>query len=146
LQVALIVFDECHHAGPKKKHPYTQIMQQYHVQKQAGRPVPRILGLTASPVWNVKNPQKAILELEALLDARILEVSKHHQAEMEENSPRAQEQLIEHPPEVVIEKDEYVSAMLARLQSEIVVEEKWVERVEAARLVRPSLTFSLSPC
>jgi dsRNA-specific ribonuclease len=44
-QIALIIFDECHHA--KKGHPYNRIMIEFFsesVQK------PKILGLTASPV------------------------------------------------------------------------------------------------
>lgn len=137
-QVSLIVFDECHHAGPKKKHPYSEIMRQhYHPRKQAALSVPRILGLTASPIWNVKNPLKAISDLEALLDARIFEVSKHHQAEMEEFSPKATERLVEHPPEPAVEADEQLERFVARLSAEVVLEEQWLKRIEAARTVRP---------
>jgi hypothetical protein len=44
-QVALIVFDECHHA--KKAHPYNRIMTEFY---STAIKKPKILGLTASPV------------------------------------------------------------------------------------------------
>lgn len=143
LQVSLIVFDETHHAGPKKKHPYSEVLRQhYHPRKQSGLFVPRILGLTASPIWNVKNPSKAISDLEALLDAKIFEVSKHHEKEMSSHSPKAAERLVEHDPEVP-EEDVELAAMVSRLGTEVMLEEKWVDRIDAAQKVRP--VFLLSP-
>ena len=57
--VQLVIFDEAHHA--QKSHPYALIMREhYHPLKARHEPVPRILGLTASPIWNVKKPQEAI--------------------------------------------------------------------------------------
>ncbi|KPV76863.1 uncharacterized protein RHOBADRAFT_51848 [Rhodotorula graminis WP1] len=97
--VQLVIFDEAHHA--QKSHPYALIMRDhYHPLKARGEPVPRILGLTASPIWNVKNPQQAIRNLEATLDVRILEVAKAHRPEMAAASPRATELLVEHDPPV----------------------------------------------
>ncbi|GAA5974079.1 hypothetical protein JCM11641_003421 [Rhodosporidiobolus odoratus] len=129
-KVSLIVLDECHHAA--KKHPYAEIMRQhYHPQKPASR-LPRILGLTASPIWNVKRPEKAIADLEALLDCRILEIGKHHSDEMSAHSPKAIEQLIEHEPEPP-QADEAYSLLLERLKSQVILEDDWGDRLDAAR-------------
>ncbi|GAA5964450.1 hypothetical protein JCM21900_005750 [Sporobolomyces salmonicolor] len=69
-RVSLLVFDEAHHAS--KRHPYAEIMRNhYHPLKARTGAValPRILGLTkASPISNVKNPEKALSDLEATLD------------------------------------------------------------------------------
>ena len=47
-EASVIVMDECHHAQSNKDHPYTRIMKDwYHRAKEAGRELPRILGLTA---------------------------------------------------------------------------------------------------
>lgn len=68
-----MVFDECHHA--RKNHPYNGILREY-FQVPAGRR-PKIFGMTASPVWNIKNPEKAIEELENNMDARVISVLEH---------------------------------------------------------------------
>ncbi|BGP37196.1 Dicer-like protein 1 [Rhodotorula kratochvilovae] len=95
--VDLMIFDEAHHA--QKSHPYALVMRShYHPLKERGDPVPRILGLAASPIWNVKKPREAVLNLEATLDVRILEVAKAHRDEMQAVSPRATEMLVEHDP------------------------------------------------
>lgn len=56
-QTSLIVFDEAHHC--QKKHVYAKIMSD-HYQRTESQYRPKILGLTASPIWNPKNPRKAI--------------------------------------------------------------------------------------
>ncbi|BGP05277.1 Dicer-like protein 1 [Rhodotorula toruloides] len=109
--VSLMVFDEAHHA--QKRHPAAEILRQhYHPLKQRGERVLKILGLTASPIWNVKQPWKAVAELESNLDARILEISSDHRAELEAHTPRAQEQLVTHSP---TPPDVAADAGLARL-------------------------------
>ncbi|KAK6001187.1 hypothetical protein QM012_003270 [Aureobasidium pullulans] len=60
-RLSLCVFDEAHHCT--KKHASNMIMQQfYRPAKIAGQPVPRILGLSASPVMNAKAGGLVILE------------------------------------------------------------------------------------
>ncbi|KAG9856073.1 P-loop containing nucleoside triphosphate hydrolase protein, partial [Aureobasidium melanogenum] len=60
-RLSLCVFDEAHHYT--KKHASNMIMQQfYRPAKLAGQPVPRILGLSASPVMNAKAGGLEILE------------------------------------------------------------------------------------
>jgi len=45
--VALLVFDECHHAQAPKRHPYAQIMKEFY--NNLDKP-PRVFGMTASPI------------------------------------------------------------------------------------------------
>ncbi|GAA5920114.1 hypothetical protein JCM1841_004443 [Sporobolomyces salmonicolor] len=99
-RVSLLVFDEAHHAS--KRHPYAEIMRNhYHPLKARTGAValPRILGLTASPIFNVKNPEKALNDLEATLDVRIVESTRVSPPEEAETfALKAVEQLVEHPP------------------------------------------------
>lgn len=70
--------------------------QHYHPAKLSdAEHVPKIFGMTASPLWNAKTPTKAIADLEALLDARILEVQAVHSAEVKQYTPKASEVLVE---------------------------------------------------
>ncbi|KAG1358938.1 putative endoribonuclease Dicer [Cocos nucifera] len=46
--IALLIFDECHHAQAKKRHPYAQIMKEFY--KTDAIKSPRIFGMTASPI------------------------------------------------------------------------------------------------
>ena len=65
-QVNLLIFDECHHA--KNKDPYSQIMEYYSTCQQ--RPLPKVLGLTASIVNGKVKPfqiESEIQELERTL-------------------------------------------------------------------------------
>jgi ERCC4-related helicase len=53
-RLALLVFDEAHHCTGN--HPAARILQQfYHPERLAGKVVPHILGLTASPISNEKS-------------------------------------------------------------------------------------------
>lgn len=93
---SLLIVDECHHCT--KKHPSAEIMRQhYHPSKNEDPDrVPRVFGMTASPLWNAKNPAKAISDLEALLDARIVEMHMDtFRSELERNTPKAAETLVE---------------------------------------------------
>lgn len=85
-QVALLVFDECHHA--RKKHAYAIIMHEY-MQCPPGKR-PKVFGMTASPVWNPKNPAASIRTLETTLDAKVIGVRQHID-ELAENLPKPTE-------------------------------------------------------
>lgn len=71
--------------------------QHYHPSKNEDPDhVPLVFGMTASPLWNAKNPAKAISDLEALLDARIVELhTDSFRSELERNTPKAAETLVE---------------------------------------------------
>lgn len=71
--VDLLIMDECHHAV--KKHPYKKIMSEwYHPLKEAGKHVPKVLGLTACIVVktvNVEQFRREKLDLEKTMDAEV---------------------------------------------------------------------------
>ncbi|KAK7035758.1 hypothetical protein R3P38DRAFT_3391822 [Favolaschia claudopus] len=75
-KVALIVFDECHHT--RKNHPYNGIMREYFEIKPPQQR-PRILGLTASPVNDLKDAIGSLDVLERNLDSKVVTV--HHNVE-----------------------------------------------------------------
>ncbi|KAF4556245.1 Ribonuclease III domain-containing protein [Elsinoe fawcettii] len=65
--IRLLVFDEAHNAV--KSHPMNSIMFNfYHRAKVDGIPVPKIVGLTASPTFSAK--EGSLKQLEANLDAK----------------------------------------------------------------------------
>lgn len=69
-QINLLIFDEAHHT--KKNHPYARIIKDYYLDgKSQGLRVPRIFGMTASPVDAIIDVRKAATELEGMLDSRI---------------------------------------------------------------------------
>lgn len=75
--IALLVFDECHHAQAQKRHPYAQIMKEFY--KIGAQRNPRIFGMTASPIIGKGGSTqlsytKCINSLENLLDAKMCSV------------------------------------------------------------------------
>ncbi|KAI4523212.1 hypothetical protein K525DRAFT_196949 [Schizophyllum commune Loenen D] len=85
-RTSLIIFDECHHV--QKNDPYRQIMDEYRHCAPALRP--RVLGLTASPIWDARNPGKALAALEAKLDAQVVGV-RRHAGELDAHTARPRE-------------------------------------------------------
>ncbi|KAI4335598.1 hypothetical protein L6164_014232 [Bauhinia variegata] len=75
--IALLIFDECHHAQVKSNHAYAEIMKVFY--KTNSTKLPRIFGMTASPVVgkgasNKGNLAKSINSLEHMLDAKVYSV------------------------------------------------------------------------
>ena len=68
-QINLLIFDEAHHA--KKNHPYARIIKDFYVSDADKSTLPRLFGMTASPVDARVDVTKAAMELEALLHCRI---------------------------------------------------------------------------
>lgn len=70
-RINLLIFDEAHHA--KKDHPYARIVKDFYVPqlKQDRGSVPKIFGMTASPVDARVDVRKAAEELEAILYCEI---------------------------------------------------------------------------
>ncbi|KAI1093420.1 hypothetical protein F5B19DRAFT_501244 [Rostrohypoxylon terebratum] len=64
-RLSLVIFDEAHNCVGK--HPGSKFMALYHAHKNAGRPVPSILGLTASPIFNSK--LEALETIEKTMDS-----------------------------------------------------------------------------
>ncbi|XP_078438839.1 dicer-like 4 isoform X2 [Wolffia australiana] len=88
--VALLIFDECHHAQLDKRHPYAQIMKEFYETESRKRP--RIFGMTASPIIgkggsNKSNYAKCVNSLETLLDAKVCSVDGYIELESVIASP-----------------------------------------------------------
>ncbi|KDR81905.1 hypothetical protein GALMADRAFT_59401 [Galerina marginata CBS 339.88] len=91
-KVSLMIFDECHHA--RKNHPYNTIMREYVHSPAQSRP--KIFGMTASPIWNVRDPLGSLAVLEGNLDAKVTAV-REHVDELAVHSPKALEVIKEYP-------------------------------------------------
>ena len=78
-----MIFDECHHA--RKNHPYNGIMREYFHVPSSRRP--KIFGMTASPIWNVKDPAGSLETLEQNMDAKVIGVRDHIE-ELVDHSPK----------------------------------------------------------
>lgn len=68
-RINLLIFDEAHHA--KKGHPYANIIKDFYTQEDKAANLPKIFGMTASPVDSKVDVRKAAAELEALLHCEI---------------------------------------------------------------------------
>ncbi|WAR53675.1 hypothetical protein PtB15_3B183 [Puccinia triticina] len=105
--VSLLIFDEAHHC--RKNHVYNQIMRvfptiksvHYHrLAKDPTRRLPKILGLTASPIWNYTDLEKAesdIRSLQSALAAQIYEV-KIHTEDVGQHNFKPNEQAVYYDP------------------------------------------------
>ncbi|KAF8344148.1 uncharacterized protein EI90DRAFT_3284602 [Cantharellus anzutake] len=89
-KVSLLIFDEVHHC--QKRHPYAQIMAD-HYSRCSPDQRPKIFGLTASPIWNPKNPDKSLRMLEANTNARVVAV-KQNSDELSAHTPRPREHRV----------------------------------------------------
>ena len=79
-----MVFDDCHHA--RKNHPYNGIMREY-FQLNPPSQRPKVFGMTASPIWNLKDAIGSLSALEANMDAKVVGV-RTHADELAEHSPK----------------------------------------------------------
>ncbi|CAE6523760.1 unnamed protein product [Rhizoctonia solani] len=93
-KILLLVFDEAHHCN--KNHVYAQIMRtHYHHCQISERP--RIFGMTASPIFNIRSPVQSLAQLQETMDAKVLAV-RDNVLELALNAPKPQEFLMECPP------------------------------------------------
>jgi endoribonuclease Dicer len=51
------------------------IMREYRLISSTDRP--KVFGMTASPIWNTKNPEESLKFLESTLDAKVVAVKDH---------------------------------------------------------------------
>ena len=79
--ICLIIFDECHHTI--KDHPYNKIMQEFYLKKLEKNKkqkenqivaLPRILGLSASPIQRIEVKRKDLQYLIDHIDYELLEL------------------------------------------------------------------------
>ncbi|KAL5698800.1 endoribonuclease Dicer [Ranunculus cassubicifolius] len=88
--IALLIFDECHHAQAQSSHPYAEIMKEY---KTNAIKRPRIFGMTASPIVGKGGASpdslpRGINSLENLLDAKVYSVEDKREIEKIIASPK----------------------------------------------------------
>ncbi|KAA8522907.1 hypothetical protein F0562_009330 [Nyssa sinensis] len=81
--IALLIFDECHHAQLESNHPYAEIMKVFY--KTDVIKLPRIFGMTASPKLG---KGASINSLEALLHAKVYSVEDKDELEQFVASPK----------------------------------------------------------
>ncbi|EAW13550.1 putative RNA helicase/RNAse III [Aspergillus clavatus NRRL 1] len=97
-RLALIIFDEAHHC--MRKHAANKIMQDFYhptVSKFGPSAVPRIMGLTASPV--VRSNREELFTIETNLDA-VCKTPRAHRQELLKFSHRPElKQLLYEPPD-----------------------------------------------
>jgi endoribonuclease Dicer len=68
-------------------------MQEYfHIKEVEARP--RIFGMTASPIWNTKDPVGSLLTLETNLDSVTISV-REHVDELAIHAPRPSEVIVQ---------------------------------------------------
>ncbi|KAK6586892.1 hypothetical protein PZA11_000182 [Diplocarpon coronariae] len=72
-QINLLIFDEAHHA--KKDHAYARIIKDFYHPHYDKSALPKIFGMTASPVDARVDVRKAAAELEAILHSQICTAS-----------------------------------------------------------------------
>ncbi|KAG8732492.1 Dicer-like protein 1 [Ceratobasidium sp. 423] len=92
--ILLLVFDEAHHCS--KNHVYAQIMRTHYRHCPISER-PRIFGMTASPIFNIRNPVQSLAQLQETLDAKVFAV-RDNVLELALNAPKPQEFFIECPP------------------------------------------------
>ncbi|CAE6509271.1 unnamed protein product [Rhizoctonia solani] len=93
-KIFLIIFDEAHHCN--KNHVYAQIMKTHYRHCPISER-PRIFGMTASPIFNIRNPVQSLAQLQETMDAKVLAV-RDNVLELALNAPKPQEFLMECPP------------------------------------------------
>jgi len=69
-KINLLIFDEAHHA--KKSHPYARIIMDHYARQPKHAILPRIFGMTASPVDSRTDVKRAATELETILHSQII--------------------------------------------------------------------------
>lgn len=72
-RINLLIFDEAHHA--KKNDPYARIIKDFYLHETDKSALPKIFGMTASPVDARVDVKQAAAELEGLLQCEIATVA-----------------------------------------------------------------------
>ncbi|KLO19664.1 hypothetical protein SCHPADRAFT_843134, partial [Schizopora paradoxa] len=110
-KVSLLVFDECHHA--RNNHPFNTIMMDHYVNCDPNNR-PKIFGMTASPVWNERQPAASIQKLQSNLFARVYAVKQHSQ-DLQRHAPKPTEIIVHYEPPPSIYPDYPVPSLWTEL-------------------------------
>ncbi|KAJ9109197.1 hypothetical protein QFC21_000526 [Naganishia friedmannii] len=106
----LLIIDECHHA--RKGNPIAVAFREFYHAMKPGKPRPKVLGLTASPIWSPNNPQKSLHELQMTLASTVVAV-KANQDELEKHAPRPKEHIVFYRPDLIPKTTELFAALEA---------------------------------
>ncbi|KZS98895.1 P-loop containing nucleoside triphosphate hydrolase protein [Sistotremastrum niveocremeum HHB9708] len=104
-RISLLIFDEAHHC--QKDHPYNAIMRDHYSSCPEDKR-PKIFGMTASPIWQDKNPHASLARLKRNLHATIIGVSENKD-ELNEHSPKPQEFIVQYPSSPVNGYHDYLT-------------------------------------
>lgn len=99
----LLVIDECHHA--RKSNAVAVTFRTFYHSIENGKSRPRVLGLTASPIWTPDHPDKSLHDLQMTLASTIIAV-KTNIAELEHHAPRPKEHVSFYKPNLIVENTE----------------------------------------
>ncbi|CAE6495216.1 unnamed protein product, partial [Rhizoctonia solani] len=99
--VSLLVFSEAHHCN--KNHVYANIMRTHYGHCPISER-PRIFGMTASPIFNIRNPVQSLERLQENMDSKVLAV-RDSTFELALNAPKPAEFMMEPPPPASVYSD-----------------------------------------
>ncbi|KAJ9125519.1 hypothetical protein QFC22_000480 [Naganishia vaughanmartiniae] len=106
----LLIIDECHHA--RKGNPIAVAFREFYHAIEPGQPRPKVLGLTASPIWSPTNPQKSLHELQMTLASTVVAV-RANRDELEQHAPRPKEHIVFYRPDLIPRTTELFEALKA---------------------------------
>ena len=132
-QINLLIFDEAHHA--KKDHPYARIILDFYAEsKKSGLVVlPKIFGMTASPVDAKTDVKKAASELEGMLHCEIATPKDKNSLHGYGRVTSTQELFAKYPALGARFKTELYKKIHERLKTNIVFRKPLLYAYEASR-------------
>jgi endoribonuclease Dicer len=104
----LLVIDECHHA--RKGNAVAVALRTFYHTLAQGKHRPKVLGLTASPIWTPDNPEKSLHELQMTLASTIVAV-KTNISELDLHAPRPKEHIVFYQPNIIPQNTELYGAL-----------------------------------
>ncbi|KKK18219.1 hypothetical protein AOCH_004535 [Aspergillus ochraceoroseus] len=144
-QLGLIIFDEAHHC--MRKHPANKIMRDFYhpaMAKYGPDAVPRIMGLTASPV--VRSSRHELLTIESNLASKCV-TPRVHRHELLEHTHRPELQRILFSPvttEDVVHGSETLRALIRSWQMLDIEKDPYVKRLRESSVDGKALQKVLS--
>jgi endoribonuclease Dicer len=128
-RINLLIFDEAHHA--KKDHAYARIIKDFYAQQENHVVLPKIFGMTASPVDARVDVKKAAAELEAILHCQIATAADSSLLQYTVTSK--QEQLAKYAALGPKFETPLYKEMYARFKSNAVLNKPLLYAIEASR-------------